>query len=169
YEPVIFKTAKRRGMQDADANELVQSVLFAVARAVDRFEPDTQRARFRTWLYRITHNEFCKQYAASLRNTAAGDSAVQQQLANLAEPSADEMFGSEYRRSVFRWAAKRVKPNVRPSTWEAFYRTAVENEPAEAVAESLGISVGSVYVSRSRVMAKLRIEVAKYEETHDEV
>ena len=68
YQPVIYRVARARGLQDAAALELVQRVLIAVARAVDRFQPDKNRAKFRTWLYRITHNEFCKEIANSQRN-----------------------------------------------------------------------------------------------------
>ncbi len=167
YEPVIYKTAIRRGMQHADANELVQRVLLAVARAVERFEPDPDRARFRTWLYRITHNEFCKQYSASRRMIGSGDSSVQEQLANLPSPSDDELFITEYRRSVYRWAAKTVQREVRPSTWEAFHRTSVEGAPIEDVAEQLGMSTGAVYVARSRVMAKLRHVAENYDPARD--
>ena len=167
YEPVIHKTAMRRGMQHADASELVQRVLLAVARAVDRFEPDQDRARFRTWLYRITHNEFCKQYSASRRLVASGDSKIQEQLTNIPNSPDDEMFITEYRRSVFRWAAKAVQPTVRPSTWQAFHRTGVEGESVESVAEQLGLTVGAVYVARSRVMAKLRQVAATYDAAND--
>ena len=71
YQPVIYRVARHRGMQDADAHELVQRVLMAVARAVDRFQPDTERAKFRTWLYRITHNEFCKEIGNSKKHAAS--------------------------------------------------------------------------------------------------
>ncbi len=175
YEPVIYTTALHRGLQHADASELVQRVLLAVARAVDRFQPDSDRARFRTWLYRITHNEFCKQYAASQKHTASGDSNVLEQLSNLPSKSDDEHFVIQYRRSVFRWAANRVRRSVRPSTWEAFQRTTVDGVAPEDVADELGLSIGAVYVARSRVMARLRTEAGNYdaannnEESRDEM
>ena len=52
YRPVIYRLACRRGMQPADADDLVQQVLTAVARVIDRWEADPERARFRTWLNR---------------------------------------------------------------------------------------------------------------------
>ncbi|MEM7313299.1 MAG: sigma-70 family RNA polymerase sigma factor [Planctomycetota bacterium] len=163
YQPVVFRVAKSRGLQDADAQELVQRVLMAVARAVDRFQPDTQRARFRTWLYRITHNEFCKELASAKKHKASGDSAVRELLENLPQESDDE-FSIEYRRSVFRWAADRVRPKVKPSTWLAFWRTSVLGQSSESVADDLGLSTGAVYVARSRVMARLQREATKFED-----
>ena len=163
YQPVIYRVARQRGMQDADAHELVQRVLIAVARAVDRFQPDKNRAKFRTWLYRITHNEFCKELAQSRKQAVSGDSAVREMLERLPQKE-DEDFSIEYRRSVFRWAADQVRPRVKPTTWQAFWRTSVDGEDAEQVAAELGMSVGAVYVSRSRVMARLQTAAAKFEE-----
>ena len=165
YQPVIFRVAKHRGMQDADAHELVQRVLLAVARAVDRFQPDKNRARFRTWLYRITHNEFCKELKNTKRNLGTGDTGVREMLENVAEKeAAGDEFSVEYRRSVFRWAADRVRPKFSISTWHAFWRTSVVGESTESVAQELGLSKGAVYIARSRVMARLQREARKFED-----
>ena len=166
YEPVIYRVATGRGMQHADALELVQRVLMSVARAVDRFQPDPKRAKFRTWLHTITHNEFCRQYAKSEKQPTTGDSAIRELVDALPAEStstADD-FSIEYRRAVFRWAAAIVKQQVTPSTWEAFWRTRIEDESTEAVAADLSISIGAVYIARSRVMARLQQQATEYEE-----
>ena len=54
YRPVIIRQARHRGMQDNDAEDLAQQVLLAVSRAIERWEVDPERARFRTWLKRVT-------------------------------------------------------------------------------------------------------------------
>lgn len=162
YEPVVYRAAIRRGVQHADALELVQRVLLAVARAVDRFQPDSRRAKFRTWLYRITHNEFCKEFGKK-RATGSGDTAVLSLLEQQPEPRDDE-FGIEYRRAVFRWAADRVRPTFKDSTWRAFWLTSVDGCSSVEAAKETGLSVGAVYVARSRVMARLQQQAATYEE-----
>lgn len=167
YEPVIYRVATARGMQHADALELVQRVLMAVARAVDRFQPDQKRAKFRTWLYTITHNEFCRQFASSKKQPAAGNSAIRELVNSLPAkslPTDQDDFSIEYRRAVFRWAAEIVKQQVKPSTWEAFWRTKIDDEPTDVVAADLGLSIGAVYIARSRVMARLEKQAAEYEE-----
>ncbi|MEM8678725.1 MAG: sigma-70 family RNA polymerase sigma factor, partial [Planctomycetota bacterium] len=57
YEPFVYRFARRRGLQDADAREVVQEVFLGISRAVRDFEPDHERARFRTWLFRIAKNQ----------------------------------------------------------------------------------------------------------------
>ena len=59
-------------------------------------------------------------------------------------------------REIFTWAARQVHSHRQPSTWQAFWQTAIEGKPARAVAVDLGITVAAVYLARSRIMARLR-------------
>jgi RNA polymerase sigma-70 factor (ECF subfamily) len=49
-----------------------------------------------------------------------------------------------------------VRPAFRAPTWQAFWRTAVDGRDAAAVARELGLSVGAVYIARSRVLARIK-------------
>ena len=170
YQPVILRIAKRKGLQQSDAAELAQRVFLALVRAIDRFQPDTQKGKFRSWLYRICHNELCNQFAANQKHQASGDSTIQQLLDNHPEQSdISSEFNIEYRRSLFRYAAAIVQPHVSETSWQAFYQTAVQHRPIADVAQELAISVGAVYIARSRIMAKLQAAVRQYQEQHDEL
>ncbi len=75
------------------------------------------------------------------------------------DPSATAVFEDEYRRRVFRWAADEVRGEFSTSSWRAFWLTAVDGrKPADAATE-LGLSVGAVYIARSRVLARLRARI----------
>ena len=69
-------------------------------------------------------------------------------------------FDLEYRREVYRWAAEEVRTVVSTSTWIAFLLTHVEGILISSAAAQLGLSVGNVYIARSRVINRLR-ELAK--------
>jgi DNA-directed RNA polymerase specialized sigma24 family protein len=66
---------------------------------------------------------------------------------------------------VFVWAAEQVRGEFRQTTWQAFWLTAVEGQSAGAAAQASGISIGAVYIARSRVMARLKsiIEIVEGE------
>lgn len=167
YEPFVYRFARRGGLQDADARELVQNVMVSVARAVGRWKPDAARGQFRTWLFRIARNQlidvFRKRQQMASGRAATGELSALDQL--VAKQGSAE-FQLEHRRQLFRWAAERVRSSVKDVTWQAFWRTSVADEPVETVADDLKISTGAVYIARSRVLAKLQDEVRKWEDSH---
>ena len=161
YEPLVYRLARRNGFQDADARELTQEVLLAVAGAIERWDPDPSKGSFRGWLFRIARNLMVN-FLAKRRNrpVATGDTNFNRLLNE--QPAASEesvYFDQEYKRQTFHWAAERIRSDFREKTWQAFWQTCVDGRDVKQVATSLEMSVGSVYVSRSRVMARLRKEI----------
>src|SRR5437868_2148933 len=73
YRPVVFRLACRRGMQPADADDLVQQVFSAVARVIDSWEIDPQRGHFRTWLSRVATNAILNALSRERPDKGSGD------------------------------------------------------------------------------------------------
>ncbi|MCA9182497.1 MAG: hypothetical protein KDA51_13620, partial [Planctomycetales bacterium] len=69
----------------------------------------------------------------------------------------------DYQRELFRYAAARVKLQVHDVTWQAFWSVAVQEKKPSEVADELRMTVGAVYIARSRVIARLRKEVQRLE------
>lgn len=163
YQPLVFRLARRKGFQDSDAADVAQEVLLRVANAVERWDPDGHGS-FRGWLYRIARNFMINFLQSHQRRPIAGGSdAVLELLDNHPDPNSLESkaFDEELEQQVFAWASERIRPSFKTNTWDAFWATAVEGRPADAVAIELGISVGAVYIARSRVIQKLKEEVKR--------
>ena len=159
YEPLIYRLARAKGLQDADAHDLCQEVFRALALAIGRWDPDPAKGKFRAWLFRIARNLLVNFLAAQRRQPpGSGRTSVHELLD--AQPALDagaqHEFALEFRRRAFRWAAEQVQHEFTEPTWQAFWRTGVENRPVADVARELGLSVGAVYVARSRVLGRLR-------------
>lgn len=162
YRPVIVRLAVRRGLQDADAEDLAQQVLVSVSQAIGRWEIAPQRARFRTWLHRVAHNAILNALSRGATRRTAGPAETVDAHQRTAPAGPDsELLRLEYRREVFRWAARRIQPEFQPATWKAFWLTAVEDRSPDDVARLLGKTVGAVYAARSRVMRRLQEKVAE--------
>ncbi len=160
YEPFIYRQARRYGLQHEDAQELVQDVLLAVSRAVGRFTVDPQKGRFRTWLYAVGRN-VCLQHLRRIREREDASGGTSDVLSDLADPQSlrSRELDTELKRHAFLWVARHIRGEFHAKTWDCFWRTAVQNHSIQNTAEELGMSVGAIYVARSRVMARLRARV----------
>jgi RNA polymerase sigma-70 factor (ECF subfamily) len=168
YTPLIDRVARSRGLQDADVADLTQDIFRSVA--IDRWDFDPARGSFRGWLFRIARNLAINLLTARRRQAqGSGDSDVLERLHQLPAPEAEEtvLFDAEYRRGLFHRAAERVRGEFRDSTWQAFWSTGVEGREARDVARELEMSVGAVYIAKSRVMARLRSVIEQTEGKSD--
>ena len=158
YAPLVYGYARKQGLQDADAADLCQDVLGAVAGAVGRLEYDPARGAFRNWLFTIVRNRLANWQAARGRRVqASGDSTTQQLLEQCPAPGGMEAeWQAEWESRLIAWACEQAHRQVSETTWQAFWRTAVEGQPVKPVAADLGLTVTAVYHARSRVLARLK-------------
>lgn len=161
YAPTVYAYARRRGLQDADAADLMQEVMRSVAGAADRLDYDPGRGSFRGWLYTIARNKLYTFLDGQRRRArVAGDSGAQRQLAERPAPAEDSAdWDAEAERKLAAWAMERIRGEFQEATWRAFWLTAVEGKDARSAAEELGLSPGAVHVAKSRVLARLRREI----------
>ena len=162
YGGLVYGFARRHGLQDADAADLTQEVFLAVARTAGRFHYDPRLGTFRGWLYAVTRKKIARTLQGRRSQpVGSGDSDIHRRLAEAPSPgtSSDAIWEQQYRQQLFRLAAEHVRDGFAPTTWQAFWRTAVDGMSGAAVAAELGLSVGAVYVARSRVLARLTEQI----------
>lgn len=165
YRPVIHRLARGRGLQEADAEDVCQRVLLAVAGAIGEWGRGHEGARFRHWLRRVARNAILNALTRAPRDRALGGSTSLALLLEQPEPDdpAERALEDEFRRELYRLAAERVRDEIQPSTWRAFEATEIEGRAFAEVAEELGLSLGNLYAARSRVMRRLRDVVHELE------
>jgi RNA polymerase sigma-70 factor (ECF subfamily) len=158
YAPVIYGYARKQGLQDADAADLCQDVLCAVAGAVGRLEYDPRRGSFRNWLFTVVRRKLSNWRRA--RRSRPDDSdriATDRLLERCAAPGGEEAeWEAEWEQRLFAWACEQVRRDVTDSTWQAFWRTAMDGQPSKRVAADLGLTRTAVYLARRRVLARLK-------------
>ena len=165
YRPLVYRLAQAKGLQHADAEDVVQQVFGSVARAVDRWQPDAERATFRTWLTTIARNAIVNALSRRPLDRPSGDTVERELLAEFVADSAEsQRLLVESRREVFQWAARRVREEFEPRTWDAFWLTAVEGREIADAAALLDKRPGAIYAARSRVMRRLRQIVLEWQD-----
>jgi RNA polymerase sigma-70 factor (ECF subfamily) len=169
YEPVIYRSLRQRGLQDADARDVMQELLLAVSHNINRWEPQKERGSFRAWLRQVARNLTVNWLKRKGRQPRVGGCDLQDMLDAL--PAADDPdsieFDRQVRRAVFHQAAEQVQDEVQPTTWRAFWETSVNGIPAVDAAKKLGMSPGAVRVANCRVLARLRAAVAEQSESNE--
>lgn len=152
YEPVIYTMACRRGLQDADAREIVQEVLLRVTSAIEQFD-HRGKGSLRGWLSTLTRNETVNRIR---RVAASGEivdaSGVRRRMDATAADmhSADSLeaeFQEDHRRHLFRLAAAEIRGRTSETNWKAFWMTSVEGVSVPRTAKLLNLDAATVTAS----------------------
>jgi RNA polymerase sigma-70 factor (ECF subfamily) len=156
YTPLLYYWARHLGLQRQDAADLVQDVFAILIQKLPEFTYD-QNKSFRSWLKTVLLNKWrdhCrKRNEAPL---AAEDSAWDE----LVTPDRiNELDEADYRQNLLQRALEVMKAEFQPTTWKACWEYVIAGRPAAEVAAELGISVGAVYIAKSRVLSRLRQEL----------
>ncbi len=162
YGSMLYRFVRSRGLQDADAADLVQDVMRSVGTAIGRLDYAKEKGGFRAWLFTITRNKLSTYFEKRKRiGPTANDTAQFELLSNKSSGSneLDQRWELEHQRQLAAEAMEKLKPTIDANTWSAFELTAIEGVSADDAGKRIGMSKGAVYVARSRVTAKLRSDI----------
>jgi RNA polymerase sigma-70 factor (ECF subfamily) len=154
---LLFYWARRCGESEPDAADLVQEVFVALLQTLPTFQYDRQGGNFRGWLRTLMLNK--------LRDRKRREARADKALAN--RPPDDELpdgaeafWEADYQRELSRRALQLMQAEFAPTTWKACWETVVQGRAAVEVARELGITENAVYLSKCRVLRRLRQELA---------
>ncbi len=160
YTPLIFGFCRGRGLNETDASDVAQDTLKAVALALPKFEYDPARSSFRNWLFTVVRSKLNNHFTAQARRPQpAGETTIQHFADVTPDSAAEDAWRREYQSHLVRWAADQIRREFKDATWDAFWRTAVLGEDADAVASELGVSINALYIARSRVTGRLKQKI----------
>ncbi len=174
YWRLIFDTARRAGLDDATAQDVVQETIVAVAKEMPGFRYDRAKGSFKGWLLTITKRRIAdalrKQYRSGERRRADPDNAaVASELAGLPDGQSaalDELWDREWHAHLSAAAVERVKRRVKPEQFQLFDLYVLKGWPVKKVAAALGASAMQVYLARHRVGSLFRAELERLAKAH---
>ncbi len=166
YRPVVYNVARMRGLQDADAQDVAQQVLVAVAQSLPTWKRRDESTLFRHWLCRIARNTTINMLTRQPLDRAVGgvDNKAERETEQRAVGGLDSQIEREYRRQIFRRAAEIVRSRADAVTWQAFALTMIDGLTIAEAAGQLDRSEAVIYAARSRIMRRLKDTVKELEE-----
>lgn len=164
YWRLIYSVARRAGLADAEARDVVQETLLGVAKKIHEFESNPERGTFRGWLLNLTRWRIADHFRSRLPAQSGGGSGTEDRTATVErvpDPAQiDEFWEAEWKRNIFDTAVARVSRRVNPKHAQIFDLYAVRHWPVATVARELGVSIVQVYLVSHRLTRLLKEEVA---------
>lgn len=175
YWRLIYRTARRSGLGEEEAQDVVQDVLVGASKALPGFKYDRSVGSFKGWLMTITRRKIADQFARRppwdasvgrpMRETDAGQVPLTpEDLPAPREDAIADFFEAEWRRNLVAAAMRRVRGKVSHRQFQIFDLYVNQERPVSEVCAVLRVSRGQVYLARHRVARRLREEVARLEE-----
>jgi RNA polymerase sigma-70 factor (ECF subfamily) len=166
YAGFVFSIARSKGLNDADADDIVQAVFADLARNLPSFKYDREKGRFRAYLSALTRWRINDRLRSGKRDVELKASFMEDAKALMSAD--DEDFEErEWQSAALEEALRRIKPDVQSAHYAAFVASAVEGQDTETVARLHGISIDNLYQIRKRLTAKLREAVKQVLEEMD--
>lgn len=165
YTPLVWQWVRKSHLQNNDAADVVQEVFQAVAKSIEKFESGEGLPPFRAWLWGITRHKILDHFRSVTKHPKAdgGTNAhlrfMQVPVQEPIEEDSDTNNVDDQDALAFR-ALQLMKTDFKEKTWQAFWRVTIEEESPADVAKDMGISVGSIYTAKSRVLSHLRSELS---------
>jgi RNA polymerase sigma-70 factor, ECF subfamily len=157
YTPLFHSwTRGRLGLQECDAFDLVQDIFLILSRKLADFDYDKAKS-FRGWLWTLARNKYLEKRRKPVEVQLGSDAGH----GRFAEVDGAEVFAEEeYRKYLVQRALQLMQAEFQPTTWKACWEFVVNGKSAAIVAGELGTSVEVVWAAKSRVLRRLREELA---------
>ena len=160
YAGFVFSIARHKGLNETDADDIVQVVFADLARNLPTFKYDREKGRFRSYLTGLVNWRVVDRLKASKRD-AELKSAFWEEAKSAATAEDEDFEEREWQQAALEEALRRIKPEVRPEHYATFVASAVEGQDTDVVTKLYGISRDSLYQIRKRLTVKLREKLAE--------
>ena len=153
YAGFVFSMARHKGLNETDADDIVQVVFADLARNLQTFKYDREKGRFRSYLTGLVNWRVVDRLKASKRDAELKANFWEEAKAAGGD---DDFSEREWQTAAMEEALRRMKPSVSPEHYAAFVASAVEGQDTDIVTKLYGISRDNLYQIRKRLTAKLQ-------------
>jgi RNA polymerase sigma-70 factor (ECF subfamily) len=164
---LIYGVAVKSGLTDAEAQDVVQETVLAVAKRMHEFKCDPALGSFKGWLCQLTRWKVVGQFRRRQRDVvphspAAEDPSPIATVERLPDPESldlDRLWDEEWRKNLMDAALRRIKRKVNAKDFQTFHFYVPKDWPVQEVVETLKVTADQVYQAKCRIMPLLKDEV----------
>jgi len=167
YWKLIYSAARKSGLTESEAQEVVQETIITVAKRVDQLRYDPEIGSFKGWLLNITRwriaDQFRKRKPHEKQAVHHSDDRATATIDRVADANGvdlDELWEREWQQNLLAAAITRVKKKVSAKQFQMFDCYVRKEWPPQRVAAELKVNVAQVYLARHRVAALLKKEIS---------
>ncbi len=175
YSRLIYSVARKSGLTDVEAQEVVQETVISVAKHIHKFRRDRKLGSFKGWLRNITRWRIADQLRKRARLAPAADLSDASELAppeflpELSDQGTELRWEEEWHANLLKAAIARVKPRVREEHFQIFDLQVLRQWPVSRITSTLGVSAAQVYLAKFRVAALIKKEVRTLQKQWEEI
>ena len=172
YWRLIYNVARKSGLNDQEAQDVVQETVIAVARKLPDFRYDPAKGSFKRWLLLITRRrvqDHLRRVYRSLPEDLSNPDEIRLRIERVPDPHpapdarVDAAYEEAWRENLFQTALVRTRERAEPKQYQVFDFCVLQKLPAVEVARMLGMSRAQVYLAKHRLARKLKRAVAVLE------
>ena len=169
YWKLIYGVARKGGLTETEAQDVVQETMISVARQMPTFKYDRSIGSFKAWLLNTTRwriiDQLRKRGPATARRSASDEvtprTPTMEELVDPVSRRLDELWDAEWEKNLLAAAIAKVKRRLDPQKYQIFDFYVNKGWPTEKVAERFQISVDQVYLAKNRITELIKAEVAR--------
>ncbi len=170
YWRLIYNVARKSGLADAEAQDVVQNTFIYLARRMPHFHYDRARGSFKSWLRVVTRSRIHVFWRGQKADTKLVHEPLQdatsKDVEDIAQPDAsadalDEVWQREWEENLMNTALRRVRAKVSSQQLLIFRLSTLGELPLPQVAKKLGVNLAQVYLARHRVGRLIKAEVLR--------
>jgi RNA polymerase sigma-70 factor (ECF subfamily) len=164
YWRLIYRTAVKAGLSDAEAQDVVQETVIAVFKKIPGFEYQSSKGSFKGWLMQLTRWRITDQFRLRQQpsNEGSDGSAIVEQAA--VDDLTQATWEDDWERNLMDVAIERVKLKVDSKLYQMFDLYVFKEWPVMKIANAFGMNPGNVYTAKSRISKLIKQEVERLRE-----
>jgi RNA polymerase sigma-70 factor (ECF subfamily) len=172
YRRFVYGAARRAGLNDVEAQDVVQDTFCQVAKAMPHFHYDPEVGSFKSWLLHTTRWHVAEHFRARARELERveppGDSETRTEFVErIPDPRGsvlEQMYEETWKETLRDAALKRIRDQVKPKQFQAFSLYGLQGLPVSQVAKLLGMTPNQIYLAKFRVTKLVTEEVKRLED-----